>query len=180
MKSSFPRSFGSRTAGRRKASTWPRSPVCSERVATADAGATPSAVDHQSQGFADRLWREHNELASELTRIERAAEAIGDLQLPASALLSELESAHELLAGRIVPHLRSADDYQKALARRDYVSSRAHPEHEEAERLASKLGRLRERVSGGNVDRARRDVRRLLYDLHALTRPHFGAQRGLK
>ena len=76
--------------------------------------------------------------------------------------------------------MRSADDYQKALAQRDYVSSPAHPEHEEAERLASKLGWLRDQVGVGKVVGTRRETRRLLYELYALTRPHFGTPRGPK
>ena len=157
--------------------------MCSEREPARgiESGAVGApAPQSRVDGFADRLWREHDVLASQLTRIEDAADAIGTAELSLSALRSELERAHELLAGRIVPHMRSADDYQKALARRDYVSSPAHPEHEEAERLASKLGRLRDQVGRGNIAVARRQTRRLLYELYALTRPHFGTPRGPK
>jgi hypothetical protein len=183
MKFFPPPAYGPRTAGRRKASSWPRSPVCSERVATADAGAIPAhtaATRSQSHGFADRLWREHDVLASQLARLESAADVVGNEELPLSALRSELDRAYELLAEHIVPHMRSADEYQKALTRRDYVSAPARPEHEEAERLTSKLARVRDRVSGDNISRARRETRRLLYELHALTRPHFGDRRDLQ
>jgi hypothetical protein len=183
MKVSLPPANDPSTAGRTKASVSSQSPVCSERVATSDATATPggtTATRSQSLGFAERLWREHDVLASELARLESAAEVMGNDNVPLSALRSELDRAYELLAGRVVPHMHSADDYQRALARHDYVSAPARPEHEEAERLTSKLARVRDRVMADNIAGARRETSRLLYELHALTRLHFGDPRDVK
>lgn len=183
MTFSLPSAYGPRTAERRKVSSSPRSPVSSERLGAAEAESIPvgtTAMRSQSHGFADRLWREHDVLALQLTRLETAADVMGNEALSFGTLRAELEHAYELLAGRIVPHMRSADAYQKALARRDYVTARARPELEEAERLTSKLARVRDCVSADNIAGARRETRRLLYDLHALTRPHFRDQRDLK
>ena len=122
-----------------------KSSICLERQPTPGTESTAvgtTATQSHADGFADRLWREHDVLASQLTRLEAAADAFDNAELSLSALRSELDAAHELLAGQIVPHMRSADDYQRVLAQRDYVSSPAGPEHEEAERLASKLGPL--------------------------------------
>jgi hypothetical protein len=160
-----------------------KSSICLERQPTPGTESTAvgtTATQSHADGFADRLWREHDVLASQLTRLEAAADAFDNAELSLSALRSELDAAHELLAGQIVPHMRSADDYQRVLAQRDYVSSPAGPEHEEAERLASKLGRLRDQIGVGNVLGARRETRRLLHELYALTRPHFGTPRGPK
>ena len=58
MKVSLPPANDPSTAGRTKASVSSQSPVCSERVATSDATATPggtTATRSQSLGFADRL-----------------------------------------------------------------------------------------------------------------------------
>jgi hypothetical protein len=138
---------------------------------------TTTATRAQTHGFADRLWQEHDLLASQLVRLETAAAVMGDERLPMSALRSELDHAYELLAQHVVPHIYAADDYRRALARRDYVSPPARREHEEAKLLTSRLGRLREHVSESNVAVVRDDARRLLYELHALTRPHFADQR---
>jgi hypothetical protein len=154
--------------------------VCSRCAALSDArltAVTTTRTRAQTDGFADRLWQEHDLLASQLDRLEAAADVMGNEQLPLSTVRSELDHAYELLARLVVPHIHAVDDYRTALARRDYVSPPARREHEEAERLTLKLGRLRDRMSDSSLAVVQREARRLLYELHALTRPHFADQR---
>jgi hypothetical protein len=160
-----------------------QSTVPSEVTSSSDAQSTLATTDRRlsrADGFLDDLWHEHAVLASDLARLESAADGIVNEQLPVGTLSSGLDRAYELFAGRIVPHIRAADNHQTAFARRDYVSPPPRREHEEAERLTSELGRLRERVSAGNIAGARSEARRLLYELGALTRPHFAVPRGPK
>lgn len=108
------------------------------------------------------------------------ADAIGAERLPLETLRSEFDRADDLLAENVLPHLRTADDLQSDLVRHDYAHVAAHPDHDEAERLTSKLGGLRARVTRGETEDAPREIRRILYELHALTRPHFAAERQQK
>ena len=184
MKLSLPQTNGRRTPERRKVSSWPRSQVCAERVTSSDAESNAprtTSARSQSNGFANRLWREHDLLASQLTHVETAADAMSSgEELTFGALRAELDRAYELLAGQIIPHMRAADEYRTALARRDYVSAPARPEREEAERLTSKLARVRDCAGADNIAAVRRETGRVLYELHALTRPHFGDPRDLR
>jgi hypothetical protein len=141
---------------------------------------TTPAKRSRADGFLDLLWQEHDVLASQLAHSKSAEDEVGSDDLSLGTLYSKLDRAYELFAGRIVPHIRAADDHQTALARRDYVSHPAHREHEEAERLAAELGSLRDRVRDGKIAGVRPEARRLLYELHALTGPHFAVSRGPK
>ncbi len=123
--------------------------------------------------FADRLQEEHEALASQLARLETMANGIAGEGLPLETLRSELDCACDLLAGKVLPHLRTADAFRSELVKRDYVRAETHPDHDEAEKLTSELGALRARVNSGETKDAPHEIRRILYELHALTRLHF-------
>jgi len=123
---------------------------------------------------------EHEALASQLARLETVADAIGGERLPLETLRTELDRAYDLLAEKVLPHIRKADDLQRDLVRHDYAHVVARPDHDETERLTSKLGGLRARMTRGETEGAPRDIRRILYELHAVTRPHFADERQKK
>jgi hypothetical protein len=125
----------------------------------------------------DQLWADHATLASQLGLLERVADVIGGEELPPETLRAELDRAYDLVAGKVLPHIRTADDLQRISAGRDYAPTPVHPDHDAAEELSSTLEGFRARVARGDTAGAPREIRRLLYQLHALTRPHFADQR---
>ena len=124
----------------------------------------------------DQLWADHATLASQLGLLERVADVIGGEDLPPETLRAELERAYDLVAGKVLPHIRTADDLQRISAGHDYARAPVHPDHDQAEQLSSTLEGFRARVARGDVEGTPREIRRILYQLHALTRPHFADQ----
>ena len=138
-------------------------------------------ITHTSDDrFTDRLWEEHDALASQLALLKTVADAIGGERLPLETLRAELDRAYDLLAGKVLPHIRTADDLQSCLVRHDYAHAATHSDHDEAERLTCTLEGFRTRVARGEIEGAPREIRRILYELHALTRPHFVNERTQK
>lgn len=138
-------------------------------------------ITHTSDDrFTDRLWEQHEALASQLALLETVADAIGGERLPLETFRAELDRAYDLLAGKVLPHIRTADDLQSCLVRHDYAHAASHSDHDEAERLTNKLEGFRARVTRGETEGAPREIRRILYELHALTRSHFADERQQK
>jgi signal transduction histidine kinase len=66
---------------------------------------------------------EHEVLASQLARLETVADAISGEALPLETLRSELDRAYDLLAEKVLPRIRKADDLESDLVRRTVTTS---------------------------------------------------------
>lgn len=124
----------------------------------------------------EELWADHATLASELRLLDSVADAIGGEELPPETLRAALDRAYDLVAGKVLPHIRTADDLQRISAGHDYAPAPVHRDHDAAEELSARLGGFRGRVARGDIEGTPREIRRLLYEIHALTRPHFADQ----
>jgi transaldolase len=158
----------------RKAAPHAAAHVARQGSATAAATATRSD-ELPDEAFADRLWGDHTALGSELARLQTVADALGGEPLPPDTLRAVLDRVHDLLAGKVLPHIRTADEYQRRLAGQDGRGV-SDTDCDAADRLAGRLGALRDRVASDDTAGVPREIRRLLYELNVLTRPHFADQ----
>jgi heavy metal translocating P-type ATPase len=121
----------------------------------------------------------HRELLPVVDRVRRVADRLGDV--PPAQARAELEDLRRLLAERLLPHEAADDaDLYPAVAR---VIGGADPTapmsraHVEIRRLAGMLGRLVEDLpETGPSPADLRDLRRVLYGLHAVLRLHFAQE----
>jgi transaldolase len=143
------------------------------RINSAASVAGSSDARPSAERLADQLWAEHATLAAQLALLESVADAIGEERLPPEMLRAEVDRAYDLVVQKVLPHIRTADDLQRGIVRHDDAQTPVHPDHDEAERLSSTLAGFRARVARGEIEGAPREIRRILYELHALTRPHF-------
>lgn len=121
--------------------------------------------------LADELCAEHKELAQQLSLFDAVANEVG--AAPAPALRRDVDRAYELLTQRLLPHAQAEHDLRTRLAVHDHRRVRDEEDHGEVERLAGRLSVLRSQLTRGDDRSARREIRHILYELHALTRLHF-------
>jgi hypothetical protein len=121
----------------------------------------------------------HRELLPVIDRVRQVADRLGDV--PPAVSRRELDELRRLLEERLLPH-EAADDtalyplVAKVIGGVDPVGpmSRAHVE---IRRLAGMLSRLVEEVpEAGPTPADLRDLRRVLYGLHAVLRLHFAQE----
>lgn len=129
---------------------------------------TFGTTTHQNLGD---LSEEHKALAKEIILLRVVADAIATT--PPDRLLTDLDRAFVLLAQRIAPHARAERDQRTRLAHRDHCRVDREVDRLEADRLTQQLGALKVRLARGDTDSTLEEIRRLLYELHALTRLHF-------
>jgi len=121
----------------------------------------------------------HRQLLPIVDRTRRVADRLGEL--PPAEERAELEDLRRLLTERLLPH-EAADDADlypavaRALGGADPTGpmSRAHVE---IRRLAASYGRMVEDLPAtGPAPSDLRDLRRVLYGLHAILRLHFAQE----
>jgi hemerythrin-like domain-containing protein len=122
------------------------------------------------------LRDEHKDLLPHIEALRTTADSIGEA--PVEAVRHNVDAAHEFLTHHLLPH---AEAEEKALyptvakliggAQATATMSR---DHVEVGRLTDELGRLRPRMSGGELDRdTERALRAVLYGLATLVKVHF-------
>jgi heavy metal translocating P-type ATPase len=118
----------------------------------------------------------HRELLPAIDRVRQVADRLGDV--PPAVSRRELDELRRLLEERLLPH-EAADDtalyplVAKVIGGADPVGPMSR-EHVEIRRLAGMLSRLVEEVpEAGPTPADLRDLRRVLYGLHAVLRLHF-------
>jgi heavy metal translocating P-type ATPase len=130
-------------------------------------------------GLPPGLGEEHMDLLPVIDRVRQVADRLDDL--PPAEARAELEEVQDLLARRLLPH-EAADDASlyplvaSLIGGADPTApmSRAHVE---IRRLAGMLSRLvAELPEGGPTPADLRDLRRVLYGLHAVLRLHFAQE----
>jgi hypothetical protein len=146
-------------------------------------GSTPAASRHAlSPELAQRLREEHLELEPDLDRLREAADALDTLG-PAHER-EKLQEIRRFLDERILAHERADEtEIYPQLARLlggDDPLAALSGAHQEIFRLAHLYARVVDDLPPGALGAAElRDVRRLLYSLHAILRLHFAQEHEL-
>jgi hypothetical protein len=135
--------------------------------------------DRHGERAGRRVRAEHRELRPEVERLRALADRVDDL--PEARVRAELAELRDFLERRLVPHEASeGEDFLPQIAARlggeDPTASLARAHLEIAHRVRV-LGRLIDDLpaEGIGVD-DRRDLRRVLYGLHAILALHFAQE----
>ena len=125
------------------------------------------------------LRDEHAELLPRIETLRSAAEAAGTLPLP--ELLAQVDEAYEFLARHLIPHAEAEDRALYPVVGRVMGAPEATAtmsrDHVEVGRLTGELASLRAGLAAGRSGEGEtRDLRRVLYGLHALVRLHFAKE----
>lgn len=125
------------------------------------------------------LREEHQHLLPHIERLREAADAVGDL--PAATLRRRLDAAYEFLAHQLIPHAEAEDRalypvVGRILGAREATATMSR-DHLEVGRLTQELAALMAKLSDDIVrPEVTRDLRRVLYGLHALVKVHFAKE----
>ena len=135
-----------------------------------------AAVDAE---LARRFVTEHDSLRPGLDRLRQAADGLGTQ--PGGEAIADVHSVHRFLVDELAPHevaegnlLYPVLDRVLGGAETTATMSRAHAE---IVRLIRRLGRVLEAIDAEQPDDGDvRELRRLLYGLHAILRLHFAQE----
>jgi iron-sulfur cluster repair protein YtfE (RIC family) len=127
------------------------------------------------QSFRD----EHAHLLPHIDHLREVADTVGEA--PHEALTREVAEAHTFLTERLIPHAEAEDAWlYPAVARlmgAPQATATMRRDHVEVGRLTAELGDLLERLRGEGLGASlAKDVRRVLYGLHALVAVHFAKE----
>lgn len=120
---------------------------------------------------ADEICADHEELARELALFDEVADEADDAA--ATSFRKDVDRAYGLLTDRLLPHVHAEQDFRTRLAVHDHRHVRDEEDHGEIERLTARLAVLRSQLVMHDERRTRRELRHVLYELHALTGMHF-------
>lgn len=129
--------------------------------------------------IGERFRSEHRELFPEVRKLRDLADHLDEL--PEETIRRRLQEVREFLLKKLLPHEREEDDTVYPVIARlmggtdpTATMSRAHVE---ISHLCRSLNRMVERLPEGELEAADlRDLRRVLYGLHALLRLHFAQE----
>lgn len=125
------------------------------------------------------LREEHKELFPHVAQLKKVADAVGERSV--AQLRKGLEEALEFLTDHLIPHAKAEDSalypvVQKVLGAPKATATMSR-DHVEVGRLTSQLARLAARLGKAAPSAARqKELRRLLYGLHALVALHFAKE----
>jgi len=124
----------------------------------------------------ETLHEEHAEFLPHIEVIRETADGVGEV--PVTALRGRIDEIHEFLAHRLIPHAvaegRTLYPVFREAAGAPEVTVRMNRCHVELGRFTDELERLREGLIGPELTRGQeRDIRRVLYGLHAIVKGHF-------
>ena len=136
-------------------------------------------LDPESEELSRRFSAEHRSLWPRLERIRGVADSLGEV--PPAAALRDLLSLQEFLVTELIPH-EEAEDKQlypalaKALGGADPTGTMSRA-HVEISHLVRRLGRLLNGLGPEGPDEDDvRELRSVLYGLHAVLRLHFAQE----
>ena len=125
------------------------------------------------------LRDEHKELLPHIEALRTAADAIGDVPLP--ALRSQIDEAYDFLAHHLIPHAQAEEKalypvVGKVMGAPEATGTMSR-DHVEVGRLTDELGLIRSRLSGSSLTETQaKDLRRVLYSLYTLVKVHFAKE----
>ncbi|MDE3112331.1 MAG: hypothetical protein KGN00_01305 [Chloroflexota bacterium] len=131
----------------------------------------PAAARARGGCLSDELCAEHKELARQLELFDAVAEKTEAAST--TVLRREVDRAYVLLSERLLPHARAEHELRTRLASRDHRHIREAEDRREVERLTARLAERRAALARIGDAATRREIRHLLYEIHALTRLHF-------
>jgi iron-sulfur cluster repair protein YtfE (RIC family) len=121
------------------------------------------------------LRAEHRHLLPHVDQLAAAGDAVGNV--PADEVQTQVETAYRFLTEHLIPHATAEDrvlypeiDRLLGVRGETRATDTMRRDHVEVVRLTERLGELR----GGAVDE--RELRRVLYGLHALVSLHFAKE----
>jgi heavy metal translocating P-type ATPase len=126
-----------------------------------------------------QITHEHRELHPLLDRLRAAADNAGEL--PGPELRRELRELQSELTGRLLPHEKAEGEAMYPLVDQllggEGATGTMSRAHVEIERLVGTLGRIvRDLPPEGPTTEDLRELRRVLYGLHAILRLHFAQE----
>jgi iron-sulfur cluster repair protein YtfE (RIC family) len=130
-------------------------------------------------GSWESFLEEHARLRGRVERLRVVADMVGEVS-PAR-LKAEVEKVCGFLSHRLLPHISVEERVlYPAIARAEglgQVAQIMRLDHAEAAGLARELGVLRDKLTGETTgDEEANELRRVLYGLDAILRPHMGKE----
>ncbi len=125
------------------------------------------------------LREEHKELFPRVMQIREAADGVGSAG--PEALRRSVEEAEEFLFHHLIPHAKAEDaalypEVERVLGAAGSAATMRR-DHLEVVSLSEELAALRDRLSRGPAAAdLQRDLRRVLYGLHAVVKLHFAKE----
>jgi iron-sulfur cluster repair protein YtfE (RIC family) len=124
------------------------------------------------------LRDEHRELLPEIEALRAAADAVADA---APGFEAAVDAAHAFLTGHLIPHAMAEDEVLYPEVERVQgapgATATMRRDHEEVAALINELSTLRGRLAAGALSpQDRRELRRVLYALHAVVLLHFAKE----
>lgn len=125
------------------------------------------------------LREEHKELLPHIESLRETADAVGSL--PYSQLRARLEAAHSFLVHHLIPHATAEDNALypavAALMKAPRSTATMSRDHVEVGRLTHALATILSNVTASApADADEKELRRILYGLHALIKVHFAKE----
>jgi len=132
----------------------------------------------EDAALARRLAAEHEGLRPQLGSVRAAGDALGSK--PSATAVAEVRRVHEFLAGTLLPHERAEDTMlypviARVLGGTDPTGTMSRG-HVEISHLVRRLGRLLDNLEPEPSEEDLREVRVVLYGLHAVLRLHFAQE----
>ena len=122
----------------------------------------------------DPIREEHRELLPHIEHLRDVADLVGTA--PSATVRTGIDEAYAFLTDHLVPHAMAEDEVLYPAVARAMGSPRATAtmarDHVAVVRLIDELGVLRH----ASPDEHERDLRRILYGLHALVSTHFAKE----
>jgi iron-sulfur cluster repair protein YtfE (RIC family) len=125
------------------------------------------------------LREEHRDLLPHIQQLRVAADLVG--KAPIEETRRAVDEAYDFLVGHLIPHAQAEEAALYPVVGRAMGAPEAtatmRRDHVEVGRLTAELGALGAHLTAGVADEAvLRELRRVLYGLHALVKVHFAKE----
>jgi hypothetical protein len=117
-------------------------------------------------------WARHDQLAPESNCVCAAADCLDGS--PVDVMRSQIDHAYAFLTRRFLPNARGEQRLRHRLADRDHRCVAGDVEVDRIEALTVRLGVLKANIARRGTEEAIREIRRVLYEIAALLRLHYG------
>jgi iron-sulfur cluster repair protein YtfE (RIC family) len=131
------------------------------------------------QPFTQPIREEHRELIPRIERLREIADQVGDI--PAIQLRAEIDEVFGFLEWQLIPHAQAENEAVYPVVARylggGHSTATMVRDHVAIAQMAEQLGLLRIQFDAAPIDpQLARELRRLLYGLHAVLMLHFAKE----